>query len=94
MLKKILTGALLLLSSFSALKAQTISEVPSQFFVKQHWISLTNTFDVESKDRKFGTIHRKLFSWTPQYLFYDLNEQIQAKAKMRFFSFGATFDIF
>ncbi len=91
MLKKIFISIFLFLSSISYLKAL---DIPLQFFVKQHWFSLTNTFDVESKDKKYGTIHRKLFSWMPQYLFYDVNNQIQAVAKMRFFSLGATFDIY
>lgn len=68
-------------------------EMPLQFFVKQHWFSWTNTFDIESKDQKFGVVHRKLFSWTPEYHFHDLEEQVQAKAKMSFFSLGASFDI-
>ncbi len=93
MFKKCILSALFLLTSFSSLKAQSV-EIPQQFFVKQHWFSLTNTFDVETQDRKFGTVHRKLFSWNPHYIFYDINEQIQAKAKMRFFSLGATFDIY
>jgi uncharacterized protein YxjI len=92
-MKKILISAFLLLSSFSVLKAQ-IAEMPQQFMVKQHWISLTSSFDVESKDRRFGTIHRKFLSLTPIYQFYDFNDNLQATAKMRFFSFGATFDIF
>lgn len=96
MLKKILISTLLILSSLSSQEFKTpiILDIPEHFFVKQHWFSLTNTFDVETKERRFGTIHRKLFSLTPQYLFYDINEQLQAKAKMRFFSLGATFDIF
>ena len=93
MFKKILAGILLLLSSLSLLKAQLILEMPTQFFVKQHWFSLTNTFDIETKGRKFGTVHRMLLSWTPQYLFYDVEERLHAKAKMRFFSWGATFDV-
>lgn len=92
MFKKTLITLFLMLTSLTSLKAQI--EIPTQFFVKQHWFSLTNTFDVESKDRKFGTIHRKLFSWMPQYLFYNLNNEIQAVAKMRFLSLGATFDIY
>ena len=68
-------------------------EMPLQFFVKQHWFSWTNTFDIESEDQKFGTVHRKLFSWTPEYHFYDAEEQVQAKAKMSFFSSGVNFDI-
>lgn len=94
MLKKFLTALVLFLSSFSLSQAEPILEVPTQFFVKQHWFSLTNTFDIQSKDQKFGTIHRKFFSLMPQYLFYDVNEQLQATAKMRFFSVGPTFDIF
>ena len=92
MLKNIFHTLIILVGIASPLKAHV--EIPSQFFVKQHWISLTNTFDIETHDRKFGTIHRKLLSWTPQYQFFDVYDQLQATAKMRFFSFGATFDIF
>lgn len=95
MIKKITSPLIFLLFSWTLiLNAETINHIPCKFFVKQHWLSFTNTFDIESKDRKFGTIHRKLFSLMPQYLFYDLDDQVQAKAKMRFFSLGATFDIY
>lgn len=79
---------------FSSIGAEeTYLGMPLQFFVKQHWFSWTNTFDIESKENKYGVVHRKLFSWTPEYHFYDLQEQVQAKARMSFFSFGAIFDI-
>lgn len=93
MLKKYIFHSLIILAGIAS-SLQAHVEIPSQFFVKQHWISLTNTFDIETNDRKFGTIHRKLLSWTPQYQFFDVYDQLQATAKMRFFSFGATFDIF
>lgn len=94
MLKKMIIGTCLLVFGFNPLKAEPLLEVPSKFFVKQHWFSLTNTFDIETNDRKFGTVHRKLLSLTPQYLFFDVNNELHAKAKMRFFRLGATFDIF
>lgn len=94
MIKKILLLSTLTLCTYFTLKADQTIEIPNKFYVKQHWFSLTNTFDIESKDKKFGTIHRKLFSLTPQYLFYDVNQEIHAIAKMRFFKLGATFDIF
>ncbi|MBN9378322.1 MAG: hypothetical protein BGO14_06635 [Chlamydiales bacterium 38-26] len=93
MLKKYIFQSLIILVGIAS-SLQAHVEIPSQFFVKQHWISLTNTFDIETHDRKFGTIHRKLLSWTPEYQFFDVYDQLQAKAKMRFFSFGATFDIY
>jgi uncharacterized protein YxjI len=74
--------------------AQLTLEVPQKFYVKQRWFSLTNTFDIETDQFKLGTVDRKFFSLSPvQYNFYDNAQQLQAKAKMRWLSWGATFDV-
>lgn len=93
MIKNIFAGFLLLLCSFGEIKAQTITDTPTEISVKQRWLSLTNTFDIAAGDRKLGIVKRAILSWTPQYQFFDTNDVLQAKAKMRFFSLGATFDV-
>lgn len=71
-----------------------LEQIPRQFYVKQHWLSWTTSFDIESDDLKLGTVHRKFFSLSPvKYEFYDTQENLQAAATMRWFSWGATFDI-
>ncbi len=67
--------------------------LPNDFTVKQRWLSMTRTFDIETDLYKIGTVHRRLFSWTTAYDFYNLNEELQATASQRFFSLGAIFDV-
>lgn len=68
-------------------------QIPEEFFVKQRWLSWSSSFDVETRTQKFGTIHRRIFSLTIQYDYYDAYDKLQANARMRFFSFGAAFDV-
>jgi uncharacterized protein YxjI len=68
-------------------------QVPEQFSVKQRWFSWTNSFDIEHAAGKMGILHRRFLSLTLEYDFYDVNEQLQANARMRIFSIGATFDV-
>ncbi len=75
------------------LEAERVFVIPEVFFVDQHWFSLTNTFDIRSPYAKLGTLHRRLFSLTVQYDFYDMQKELQSSARMRFFSFGAIFDV-
>lgn len=71
-----------------------LQEIPRQFFVKQHWLSWTTAFDIETTDLKLGTVHRKFLSLSPlRYDFFDVQENLQASASMRWFSWGATFDV-
>ena len=81
---------LLLLCSLS-FKAVAF-EVPAQICIKKHFFSLSTNIDVETADQKIGTLYRK-FSWVPQYLFYDVHQQLRAQAQMRYFSLGAIFDV-
>jgi hypothetical protein len=94
MLKNFITFALLLCSLLSQGSASLPNETPRQFYVKQHWLSFTTTFDIETDQLKLGTVHRKFFSLSPvKYEFYDYESNLQASASMRWLSWGATFDI-
>lgn len=92
MFKKIVLS---LLTSCFVLVSVNASQItmPDEFYVISRWMSLTRTFDIETKQYRLGYVHRKFFSLLPQYDFYDLTDQLQAKARMRFFSFGAIFDV-
>lgn len=69
--------------------------LPDEFTVTQHWFSLTNDFSIDTKEYKLGSVHRKLFSWSlVQYDFLDNDSELQATGKMRWLSWGATFDVF
>lgn len=68
-------------------------DLPEQFFVTERWLSWTTTFDIETKSFRLGTVHRKFLSLVPEYEFYDFQERLLAKARMRFFSLGAIFDV-
>lgn len=87
----------ILMTVFCALSANIFAlspvQLPNQFTVTERWLSWTSTFDIESQQYKLGTVHRKFFSWTLEYDFYDIYDQLQATAKRRFLSFGATFDV-
>lgn len=91
MFKKLLFAAMLFVCNLNFVNSM---ELPEEFFVKQRWFSFTNHFDIETKQLKLGCVHRKLLSLTPQYLLHDYNDRLQAYAKMRFFAFGAIFDVY
>lgn len=81
----------LFLFAFASLKG--FFELPEEFYVTQRWISLTTTFDVATNTQKLGTVDRTFFSLRYEYNFYDFNNAHQAKARMRWFTFGAIFDV-
>jgi hypothetical protein len=84
----------LLLCIVSVEKTYAAYELPDQFYVTQHWLSLTSGFDVETDTEKLGTVYRRFFSWTTQYDFYNNDGSLEATAKSRFWSLGAMFDVF
>lgn len=67
--------------------------IPSEFNVNERWLSWTTTFDIETKQFKLGTVHRKFFSLTTEYEYYDIFDKLQARARLHFFSLGAVFTI-
>lgn len=93
MLKNIIL-TMVLFSLFSgSLFAQLPDPLPEQFTVRQRWFSWTSDFDIETKEYKLGYVHRKIFSWTTEYEFRDIYNQLEANAKARWFSWGTTFDV-
>lgn len=94
MIKKILFPLLLTIANLSAGPSTLNRSLPPEFYVNQRFFSWTNTFDIETREYKLGTVHRKLFSWTLEYDFYNFHDEFQAKARHRFFSFGAVFDFY
>lgn len=67
--------------------------LPNEFSVTERWLSWTTTFDAETNQQKFGTINRKLLSWSPQYHLKDANDVLLAKGTMRFWDLLAFFDV-
>lgn len=70
-------------------------QMPNHFWVTERWFSWSSTFDVETDDRSLGTVYRRILTLAPlQYDFYDPYGTLQAKGRMRWLSFGATFDVY
>jgi hypothetical protein len=84
----------LLFFLFNHAFAASFVDVPDEFYVTQHWISNTSSFDVETKDKKMGALYRRWFSILLSYDFYDSADDLIATATARFFSIGAHFDIY
>jgi hypothetical protein len=93
-MKKIAFLSALLFLQSPSFSAVTLNDIPNHFKVRQHWLSLTSTYDIEAKNQLIGTLYRKFFSLTYTYEFYDAFEVEQAIAKARFFSWTAHFDIY
>lgn len=70
------------------------NEVPNEFYITEHWISLTTSFDIETKTHKLGTLYRKFFSFLLTYEFFDPFDNQIATARSKFFSYTAHFDIY
>lgn len=74
--------------------ALSSTDIPDEFYINEHWFSLTRNFDIKSESQHFGTVYRKLLSLTLTYEFLDPNENSLAIAKSRFFSLTTKFDIY
>jgi hypothetical protein len=83
---------LVLILSKSAFALSTIT-TPNEFYVTEHWISYTTSFDIETKTQKLGTLYRRLLSLLLTYDFYDTNSVKIASARSKFFSLTAQFDV-
>ncbi|MCB1119442.1 MAG: hypothetical protein KDK65_05725, partial [Chlamydiia bacterium] len=77
----------------TALFGGSFDTIPNEFFVTERWFSFSTTFDIETKAQKLGTVHRRIFSLTTQYDFYDWEQNLITNSRMRFFSFGVVFDV-
>lgn len=93
-MKKIIVATFSLFIYFNSCFAVSHDEIPDEFKITEHWISLTTSFDIETKTRKLGTLYRKFFSFLLTYEFADPFDNKLATAKSRFFSFTVHFDIY
>lgn len=93
-MKKIIAAAFASFLYFNTSFALSSQDIPDEFSITEHWISLTTSFDIESKTQKFGTLYRKFFSFLLTYEFYDPYDNKLAIARARFFSLTAHFDIY
>ena len=93
-MKKIIAMVFSSFLYFNTSFALTAQDIPDEFQINQHWISLTTSFDIESKTQKMGTLYRKFLSLFLTYEFYDSADNNLALATARFFSFTAHFDIY
>ncbi|HHF7373514.1 hypothetical protein [Legionella bozemanae] len=70
------------------------TEIPDEMYIKEHWISLTTSYDIETKTRKLGTLYRKFLSLLLTYEFFDPFDNKLAYARSKFFSLTAHFDVY
>ena len=86
-----------MLSSFLLLNSPNIyanDNLDDEIYITQHWLSLTTSYEIETKTKKLGTLYRKFFSFLLTYEFYDTFDKKIAIAQSKFFSFNAHFDIY
>lgn len=93
-MKKIIPALLSLLLCVNSCNALANYDIPDEFYITEHWISLTTAFDIESPTQKMGTLYRKFFSLLPTYEFLDPSENKIATARSSLFSLTAHFDIY
>ena len=93
-MKKIVMSLLYLFLAVQASYASPVFSLPDEVSVHEHWISVTKSYDIETKSQKLGTLYRRFFSLLLTYDFYDSRDVKTATAQARFFSFGAHLDIY
>ena len=93
-MKKIIATLFSLFLFINVNSTYAADEVPAEFDITEHWISLTTSFDIETKTHKLGTLYRKFFSFLLTYEFFDPFDNKMATARAKFFSFTAHFDIY
>lgn len=93
-MKRIVTSLLFLFLTINSYSEPLNSSFPDEISVREHWISLTKSYDIETKTHKLGTLYRRFFSLLLTYDFYDPYDVNTLSAKARFFSFGAYLDLY
>ncbi len=74
--------------------ASSTFNLPKEFMVNQKWMSLTKSYDIETKTEKLGTLYRRFLTFLLTYDFYDSQNVKTATAKARFFSYNLHLDIY
>jgi hypothetical protein len=93
MMKKIYSFALIFFL-VSTCFAKDIRQVPDDFQITQHWLSLTTAFEIHDHHEKLGSLYRRLISANLYYDFYDDKDEFQANARARIFGIRMIFDVF
>jgi hypothetical protein len=90
-MKKIVLSLIILFMTFTSYSAQEFAE---DIFVREHWISLTKSYDIRTKSYKLGSLHKRVFSLLLTYDFYNPDNVNTLTAKARFFTLGAHLDLY
>lgn len=93
-MKKLIITLFAFLFFINSFAAETPYDYSEDINVSEHWISLTKSYDIETKTQKLGTLYRRLLSLFLTYDFYDTLDHHTLTAKIRFFSFGADLDLY
>ncbi len=93
-MKKIANLVLAFSLLFTCFASYADDPINEPLYIKEHWFSLTTSYDIETKSRKVGSLYRNPYTYTLSYDFYDPYNYLQATAYSRFFSFNVHFDIF
>ena len=93
-MKKFIASLFALLFCVNSSFALSMNEIPDEFNITQHWLSLTTSYDIGTKTEKMGTLYQKFFSLLLTYEFYDAYDNKLATARSKFFSWTAHFDIY
>mgnify|MGYP000709283645 CR=1 FL=1 len=96
-MRKILGVVLSLFISMGAnfaIADEVPNRIPDDLYITEHWVSLTTSYNIETKTQKLGTLYRRFFSLLLTYDFYDPFDNKIAFARSKFFSFTAHFDVF
>jgi hypothetical protein len=89
MLKQILSFFLVCVISL-----QSYETIPEKFTVTERLFSWATAFDIEVEGYSLGTVERRMLSQAPlQYDLFDRNHYLIAQGTMRWFTFGAVFDV-
>ena len=81
-------------SSFALTYTEVPNRIPDELYISEHWLSLTTSYDIETKTQKLGTLYRRFFSLLLTYDFYDPFDNRIAYARSKFFSLTAHFDVY
>lgn len=79
--------------SFSCLKSHELLPLPDEFFVQEHWVSWTKSFDILTSDYPMGSVSRKFLSLMTTYEFFNEEKELKAIATMQFFNLGVVFHV-
>lgn len=68
-------------------------ELPLEFYLSEHYLSYTTSYDLGTKTQRLGTVYRRVFSFLLTYDFYDNAGNKLATADPKFFSFTTKFNV-